>query len=319
MNFKPENLTVQDADLPALDDEATKEIKIIKDDAMNAFANAMFSIKEKFGDRQSDAREIVARMAETLDEYKGHGSLAVQQDDQQAGVLLRPMFPAAKAPDGKDPTILCIYRATLSSERDLQTTLNQFVGRSEVKIVQHATADVKKLVSVLDANAKKFEESLKSSAAWRSWFMQWADKCAKGVFAPPPLPLLLHAARANTCAVDRLCARLLLADACHLHLQSYIRTDSVLILPYSSNFECIRCHLKNGINRKLAPDMPSFSRRSKTTRSVPRLHTVLRNGKRLCGGDGSETKGHQRDVPPLRKGKCAQSLPTVRACLLLQS
>ena len=171
-------------------DPDSRQYKVLRDDAMTSFANLMFSIKEKFGERASDAREIVARMARMLDEYKGDASLAVQQDDEQAGVLLHPMYPAAEAPGrkaGSDFTMLCIFRATRKSEPNLQRTLHQFAGGREMKIAQHPTEAVEDLVRVLEANAQKFESALSSDPQWRAWFQQWAKQCGKGSIPDPSL------------------------------------------------------------------------------------------------------------------------------------
>ena len=190
MGFKPDNITVHTQTSPleaedAIADEAgttKKEMTVLKGKAKAAFANQLFSLKEKFGDRTPDAREIVVLMADTLDTGGGHVSMAVQQDDQTAGVLLRPMYPAAEAPgskDGKELIILCIYRATMKSERNLQRTIQAFVGNThDPKISQYPAEEVKRLLSVLDANAKKFESNMRSSEVWRKWFLKWADKVA---------------------------------------------------------------------------------------------------------------------------------------------
>ena len=190
MGFKPDNITVHTQTSPleaedAIADEAgttKKEMTVLKGNAKAAFANQLFSLKEKFGDRTPDAREIVVLMADTLDTGGGHVSMAVQQDDQTAGVLLRPMYPAAEAPgskDGKELIILCIYRATMKSERNLQRTIQAFVGNThDPKISQYPAEEVKRLLSVLDANAKKFESNMRSSEVWRKWFLKWADKVA---------------------------------------------------------------------------------------------------------------------------------------------
>jgi hypothetical protein len=119
---------------------AARELQVLdKGDAMNSFANVLHSIKEKFGERASDAREIVVGMAGLLDKHKGHASLAVQQDDEQGGVLLHPMQPAAEAPGrnaASDYTMLVIYRSTKRSEPNLQLILEQFAGDRELKIAQ---------------------------------------------------------------------------------------------------------------------------------------------------------------------------------------
>ena len=102
MAFKPENIAKvsrSEGDASADEGPGPRELRVLdKGDAMNSFANVLYSIKEKFGERASDAREIVVRMARPLDEHKGHASLAVQQDDELAGVLLHPMPHAAEAP-----------------------------------------------------------------------------------------------------------------------------------------------------------------------------------------------------------------------------
>jgi hypothetical protein len=201
MGFRPENMSSQaqtyapEAEgLADIDDGAgatRKELTVLTADAHPAFANVLFSLKEKLGDRSPDAREIVVTMADVLDIGRGHVSMAVQQDDQAAGVLLRPMYPAAEAPGSKDGTdfiILCIYRVTEKTEPNLQRTLQQFVGNvpptHAPKFCQYPTAEVKRLVRVLDANAKKFESNMRSSAVWREWFMQWAKKIAADAQLP---------------------------------------------------------------------------------------------------------------------------------------
>jgi len=197
MGFRPENMASQTsapeaeslADIADGAGATRKEVTVFAaGHAKAAFANVLFSLKEKFGDRSPDAREIVVVMADTLDIGRGHLSMAVQQDDQAAGVLLRPMYPAAEAPgsnDGTDLIILCIYRVTEKTEPNLQRTLQQFVGNThDPKISQYPTAEVQRLVRVLDANAKKFESNMRSSAVWREWFPQWAKKIARDAKLP---------------------------------------------------------------------------------------------------------------------------------------
>ena len=203
MGFRPENISSQAqtgapeaeglADMADGAGATRKELTVLATDAKAAFANVLFSIKEKLGDRSPDAREIVVGMADVLDIGRGHVSMAVQQDDQAAGVLLRPMYPAATAPSapgagskgGTDFIILCIYRATEKTEPNLQRTLQQFIGNThDPKILQYPTAEVKRLVRVLDANAAKFESNMQSSPVWREWFKQWAKKIAADAQLP---------------------------------------------------------------------------------------------------------------------------------------
>ena len=154
--------------------EGAQELKCFSDDAHRAFATSMFSPKEKDGERPADAREIVVRMAETLDKHQGQGGVAVQQADGQAGVLLRPMFPAAEAPGSKggcdDLIMLCIYRPATRADPELERTLGTMTARGvKPDICEYPTAEVQRLVRVLDANADKFEFSMRDSAEWREW------------------------------------------------------------------------------------------------------------------------------------------------------
>jgi hypothetical protein len=269
MTFKPENISSEEPDaISSKEASAGCEIKVVPDDLKNACANAMYSLQEKFGERAEDAREIVIHMADTLDKFKGHGSLAAQQDDQQAGVLLRPMYPAAEAPcskDGKEIIILCIYRATPRSEPNLQRTMNQFVGNSKLKVLGFPADAVKQFVSVLDANADKLDSNLRSSQAWRDWFLQWAKSPHQSTSAALP-------------------------DLSYGFTQSYISTRDFASArdsgPKGTHSSCDHCSQGNAKNRCTRCGQVFYCSKDCQQAAWPRHQTVCKSGsEKLESGD----------------------------------